>query len=141
LEDIQAPVLADASGTEATADPKETGDAVPAADIGLQPGSKMNLGKVIAYLQQLHHSEFHADILRSENERLKRELNDVKAENKELSKKVEELENTSVTMQEDYETLMKILNRARKLVLFDEEERPSTTFKMDRNGNLEKLAE
>ena len=44
-------------------------------------------------------------------------------------------------MQEDYETLMKILNRARKLVLFEEEEHSSTTFKMDRNGNLEKLAE
>jgi prespore-specific regulator len=44
-------------------------------------------------------------------------------------------------VQEDYETLMKIMNRARKLVLFEEEERPATKFKMDRNGNLEKLAE
>ena len=37
---------------------------------------------------------------------------------------------------------MKILNRARKLVLFDEE-KPSAapTFKMDKNGNLEKVAD
>lgn len=44
-------------------------------------------------------------------------------------------------MQEDYETLMNIMNRARKLVLLEEEERPATKFKMDRNGNLEKMAE
>ncbi len=41
-------------------------------------------------------------------------------------------------MQEDYETLMKIMNRARKFALFEEEDRSSTTFKMDRNGNLRK---
>ncbi|MFS0644736.1 RsfA family transcriptional regulator [Siminovitchia sp. 179-K 8D1 HS] len=142
LEDIQAPVLEDVNGTEivdsSDFDMKEnqgaTKEIVPS-------GNEINLGTVIAYLQQLHHSEFNSEILRSENERLKRELTDLKAENKELAQKIEELENTSVTMQEDYETLMKILNRARKLVLFDEEERPSTTFKMDRNGNLEKLAE
>lgn len=106
-----------------------------------QSSSELNLGQVIAYLQQLHHSEFHADILRSENERLRKEVNDLSEENKRLKTKVEELEDSSVTMQEDYETLMKILNRARKLVLFDEEERPASTFKMDRNGNLEKMAE
>jgi len=33
------------------------------------------------------------------------------------------------------------MNRARKLVLFDEDEPSNSTFKMDRNGNLEKLAE
>lgn len=142
LEDIQAPVLDNVNGEE-TIDSSELdlkeGQAVTKEVV--EYGNEINLGKVIGYLQQLQHSEFHSEILRSENERLKRELNDLKTENKELAQKVEELENTSVTMQEDYETLMKILNRARKLVLFDEEERPSTTFKMDRNGNLEKLAE
>ncbi len=43
-------------------------------------------------------------------------------------------------MKEDYETLMQIMNLARKLVLFNEQEH-SNTFKMDRNGNLEKVAE
>jgi len=37
--------------------------------------------------------------------------------------------------------LMKIMNRARKYVLFEEDETGATKFKMDRNGNLEKLAE
>ena len=61
--------------------------------------------------------------------------------NQDLAVKVSQLEQDTVMVQEDYETLMKIMNRARKLVLFEEEERPATKFKMDRNGNLEKLAE
>ncbi len=96
---------------------------------------------MITYLQHIQHSEFHLDILRSENTRLKRELADLKRERQSLQSKVDKLENNTVTMQEDYETMMKILNRARKFVLFEEEEHSSTTFKMDRNGNLEKLAE
>ena len=59
----------------------------------------------------------------------------------ELEKQIKHLEANATTIQEDYETLMQIMNRARKLALFDEEERSSTTFKMDRNGNLEKMAE
>ena len=34
---------------------------------------------------------------------------------------------------------MNIMNRARKLAVMDEEERSQTSFRMDRNGNLEKL--
>jgi prespore-specific regulator len=79
--------------------------------------------------------------LQQENERLKKENEELIKKNEELEKKVAKLEEESKTVQEDYETLMKIMNRARKLVLFEEEERPTTTFKMDRNGNLEKMAE
>lgn len=102
---------------------------------------ELNMDMVISYLQNLGSSNLQVDILRSENERLKRENSDIRKSNQELKAKIEHLEQNTVTIQEDYETLMKIMNRARKLVLFDEEERPATTFKMDRNGNLEKVAE
>jgi len=102
---------------------------------------QMELVDVIAYLEKLNSMQLHTGGLKSENERLKLENNELRKENNELSKKVEELEKSSKTMQEDYETLMKIMNRARNLVLFEEEERPATSFKMDRNGNLEKMAE
>ncbi|SEN45969.1 prespore-specific regulator [Mesobacillus persicus] len=104
--------------------------------------SGLTLGHVIAYLQNLNSTNFHADIFKSENERLMREIVTLRKENDALKGKVKRLEDNATTMQEDYETLMKIMNRARKLVLFDEEEdRPATKFKMDRNGNLEKVAE
>jgi len=103
--------------------------------------SQLTMDQVIHFLQNLNQSNFQATIYKSENERLKREIADLRKEKAELEKKVEELEKNTTTMQEDYETLVKIMNRARKLVLFEEEEKPSTTFKMDRNGNLEKIAE
>ncbi|WP_033827472.1 RsfA family transcriptional regulator [Bacillus andreraoultii] len=101
----------------------------------------ITMDTVIHFLQNLNNSNLQATIYKSENERLKRELAELRKQNAELEEKVKELEENSTTMQEDYETLVKIMNRARKLVLFDEEEAPSSTFKMDRNGNLEKVAE
>ena len=103
--------------------------------------SGVTLNTVISYLQNLNSSNLQVDILKSENERLKRELAEERGKNKELESKLGQMEQNTITIQEDYETLMKIMNRARKLALFEEEERAATTFKMDRNGNLEKVAE
>ncbi|MFC0272419.1 RsfA family transcriptional regulator [Metabacillus herbersteinensis] len=105
----------------------------------MQP--RLSMDQVISFLHSYKTNNEHSTILMSENSRLKRENQELHAMNSELQKKVSRLEQDTVTVQEDYETLMKIMNRARKLVLFDEEERPATSFKMDRNGNLEKLAE
>jgi prespore-specific regulator len=106
-----------------------------------QASAGMSLDSVITYLQNFHHANLQNEALKSENERLKRELTDLRRQNEAMSAKIAGLEQNSETIQEDYETLMKIMNRARKLVLFEEEERPATKFKMDRNGNLEKVAE
>ncbi|WP_026695950.1 RsfA family transcriptional regulator [Peribacillus kribbensis] len=102
---------------------------------------QINLDTVITYLQTLSTSELQNQVLKTENERLSLEIKDLKQQNAELQKRIQDLEQNTGMMQEDYETLMKIMNRARKHVLLDEEERPATKFKMDRNGNLEKVAE
>jgi prespore-specific regulator len=102
----------------------------------------LSVDMVISYLHTLRDSALKNELVKSENERLKLELKELKQQNLELHKKVEHLEQNSGLMQEDYETLMKIMNRARKLVLLEEDDRSAATkFKMDRNGNLEKLAE
>lgn len=116
-------------------------EAASKVEANYQVTAEMTLDNVISYLQTLKHSSIQLDILRNENERLKRENAQIKSRNEELEGKINHLEQNTVSMQEDYETLMKIMNRARKLVLFEEEEKPTTKFKMDRNGNLEKLAE
>lgn len=108
----------------------------------MQAPREMNMETVISYLRSLGGSNIQVDILKSENERLKREIATLKRRNEELEGKIEHLEQNTEIIQEDYETLMKIMNRARKLVVLEEdEERPATKFKMDRNGNLEKIAE
>ncbi len=101
----------------------------------------MSLDAVIAYLESMNGRMLQAEILKTENERLKLEIKGLKKRNEDLENKISHLEQNSGLMQEDYETLMNIMNRARKLVLLEEEERPATKFKMDRNGNLEKMAE
>ncbi|MFE5428610.1 RsfA family transcriptional regulator [Peribacillus simplex] len=101
----------------------------------------MSLDAVIAYLESMNVRMLQAEVLKTENERLKLEIKGLKKRNEDLENKISHLEQNSGLMQEDYETLMNIMNRARKLVLLEEEERPATKFKMDRNGNLEKMAE
>lgn len=101
----------------------------------------LSLDAVITYLKSMNGTSLQLEVLRTENERLKYELNDVRKRNQELERKVNHLEQDTGLIQEDYETLMKIMNRARKLVLLEEDDRPATKFKMDRNGNLEKVAE
>jgi prespore-specific regulator len=100
-----------------------------------------SLDGVISYLESMNSHMLHAEVLKTENERLQLEIKELKKRNEELEEKVNHLEQNSGLIQEDYETLMKIMNRARKLVLLEEDERPATKFKMDRNGNLEKMAE
>ncbi|MFP7298549.1 RsfA family transcriptional regulator [Neobacillus niacini] len=113
----------------------------PSVTVSAPASSGLSLDSVIDYLQNFNHANLQNEALKSENERLKREIAELRKQNEELSAKIEGLEQNTETIQEDYETLMKIMNRARKLVLFEEEERPATKFKMDRNGNLEKVAE
>lgn len=117
--------------------------AKPAAD-----SRGMNLEDVISFLQSMNTQSLHTEVVKSENERLKAELHNMKADYKklekqkdELEKKIANMEENSETIQEDYETIMKIMNRARKMVLLEEDSQQATKFKMDRNGNLEKVAE
>jgi len=101
----------------------------------------MTIDQVISFLQTLKNMNTNHESLQKENERLRKENAEMAKRNEELEKKIAKLEENSSTIQEDYETLMRIMNRARKMVLLDDEERPTTKFKMDRNGNLEKIAE
>lgn len=114
---------------------------VPTAPVTARmTNTSITMQDVIYFLQSIGTSDVKANALEKENERLKQQIAEQMRTNAELEQKVEKLEQQSHTVQEDYETLMKIMNRARKLAL-DDEERPQTSFRMDRNGNLEKIAE
>ncbi|ARA98228.1 MULTISPECIES: RsfA family transcriptional regulator [Geobacillus] len=120
---------------------EELGDIMqlPAVIPAPQPQS-VTLDQVIAFLKTFQSHEQKRETLIKENERLRREIEELKQKNKELEEQVAKLEENSSTVQEDFETLVKIINRARKMVLKEEEER-GLTFRMDPNGNLEKIAE
>ncbi|WP_156735430.1 RsfA family transcriptional regulator [Bacillus velezensis] len=108
-----------------------------------QPSQKagLTMADVIQFLQSYEGSGKQTSALQMENDRLKRENQELQSKTEQLEAAVEKLEKDQKTIQEDYETLVKIMNRARKLVLFEDDEHASPSFKMDRNGNLEKMAE
>jgi prespore-specific regulator len=104
-------------------------------------GGQLTMSDVIEFLQTVGGSGAKAEALQRENERLKREAAELNRQNQELAHKINQMEQQSTTIQEDYETILKIMNRARQIALIEDEERSATSFRMDRNGNLEKIAE
>ena len=102
-----------------------------------QDQTSLTIDEVISFLRSM---DAIYDI-KKENDRLRSELEVVKNEKNVLEKKLSHLEKSALTMQEDYETMMKIMNRARKLVVLDEDDSSRASFKMESNGNLEKIAE
>ncbi len=72
--------------------------------------------------QELQKKDSEIKELQEENNRLRRELEEVRGVN------------------EDYQALLQIMERARKLAFLQEEEaHPKPVFKMDANGNLERV--
>ncbi|MFS3915231.1 RsfA family transcriptional regulator [Bacillus australimaris] len=110
-------------------------------DNPFQQRQELTIEDIIDFLRRYEGDGQQSTALRMENSRLKRENNELSHKVSQLEAEVKKLEKDQLTIQEDYETLVKIMNRARKLVLFEEDDNAAPTFKMDRNGNLEKMAE
>ncbi|MCP8967277.1 RsfA family transcriptional regulator [Ectobacillus ponti] len=101
-----------------------------------------SLPDVIAYLQGLQHSAQDISRLQVENQLLARQNEELKQKNEELEKRLQQLSDQQSTIQEDYEALIRIMDRARKMVLLnDQEERLAPIFKMDQNGNLDIISQ
>ncbi|MGQ9008489.1 prespore-specific transcription regulator RsfA [Bacillus stercoris] len=153
----EEPVKTDAPSVENEQQPLMSGEHMPFVDESfkeelaslshlLSPQTpaaapEMTMNDVIRFLQNYEGNSEQSSALKMENERLKKENQELQSKTEQLEAEVQKLEKDQKTIQEDYETLVKIMNRARKLVLFEEDEHASPSFKMDRNGNLEKLAE
>lgn len=103
--------------------------------------STITLESVIHFLQSLqkdyydtHESKRKIEKLEAENNKLKDEINSLERELSITKKKLK-------TVEEDYKTFIQIMERARKMTVLEEQEMKSPTFKMDKNGNLEQLAQ
>ena len=97
------------------------------------PLSALSLDIVIAYLVRLQHNNS------SEQDVLKwRKLTTLLTEQKQqLEQQLHALQKENKAIKEDYEQFVSIMNRARRLVAFeDESELATPTFKMEKNGNL-----
>ena len=106
----------------------------------MQPS--MNLNVVIDYLKNLN-KDYDA------SKQSKNELNKVEKENlllreqtEELEKQLSETKKQLSTIQEDYQAFIQIMERARKMTVFEDDQiRRAPAFRMDKNGNLEQIAQ
>ena len=101
----------------------------------------MSLETVINYLKTLSYSSHQTVSLQRTNENLAKENELLQSRNLELERELQKIKQDNSIIEEDYQTLIQIMNRARRMaILEDDEPLSSSTFKMDKNGNLEKLA-
>lgn len=105
------------------------------------PSNQLTMREVISFLTNLEHSQYSTSRLQMEMTKLESENKELADENALLHQKVKRLENEQQVMKEDYQSLIQIMDRARRMVVLNEsEELSGPAFKMDKNGNLEKLA-
>lgn len=67
------------------------------------------------------------------------ELAELRVENERLSKEVNLAQSDYRVVNDDYKALIQIMDRARRLAFLNEEDEEKTRFKMDANGNLERI--
>lgn len=103
----------------------------------------LTIDDIIRFLEHYEpkKSAGNSNSLQKENEMLKREKTRLEEEKKQLESKISRLEKEHGQIKEDYQSLIQIMERARKMVVFhDDELHTPPAFKMDKNGNLEKMA-
>lgn len=101
----------------------------------------LSLADVIAFLQNLQTNGHSTARLEQENAHLAEEKKKLEQKVASLENEIKSLQNKQQTIEEDYQSLIGIMERARRMVAFqDQDGAAGSTFKMDKNGNLEKLA-
>lgn len=108
----------------------------------LLPAAKsITLDDCISFLSNLKQNDYYSSRLKNENESLKRENDELQRKNRELEKRIEKLSEQQTMIQEDYQALVQIMDRARRMVMLEDSgDRTPPTFRMDKNGNLEQIA-
>jgi len=113
-------------------DPKSTNETLDKPELTLR--------NVISFLEQYETSQKKVNELLIENKGLQEKI---EQHNREISKLTEEkvrLQHNLQEIEEDYKALIEIMERARKMVVLQEDERSrKVKFQMDRNGNLERI--
>jgi len=101
----------------------------------------ISLSSVIQFLEQLQHTTLDSNSMRASYERLLNEHHVLTERNRQLQQQLAQLKQDHSIIEEDYQSLIQIMNRARRMaILQDDDSLSSSSFRMDKNGNLEKLA-
>ncbi|MBO1510530.1 sporulation-specific transcriptional regulator GerR [Metabacillus bambusae] len=101
--------------------------------------SKNTIKDLISFLQQYEEAPSMQEV-QQENRQLTGKIKELEEEVAKLQHEKESLINNLEVIEEDYHALIEIMDRARKMVILQEDERNrKVKFQMDKNGNLERV--
>lgn len=104
--------------------------------------SELTLDRVIQFLTKLKSDYQHANQSKSTLNKLEEENDTLQHKVNDLKKQLEKTEHELQTIKEDYQVFMQIMDRARKMTVFpDQEPTKAPAFRMDKNGNLQQIAQ
>ncbi|KIL34635.1 precorrin-3B C17-methyltransferase [Cohnella kolymensis] len=110
----------------------------------MMSAESMSLEAIIRYLRQWKNTvqEMSRQIRQLEKEMKEKDerLTEYREQNERLSKEVNEVQTDYRVVNDDYKALIRIMDRARRLAFLTEEpDEDRARFKMDANGNLERI--
>ncbi|MCM3408971.1 RsfA family transcriptional regulator [Metabacillus litoralis] len=101
--------------------------------------SKNAIKDLISFLQQYEDAPSIKEV-QEENQQLRNKIQELQNEVEKLQDEKQSLTNHLQVVEEDYRALIEIMDRARKMVILQEDERSrKVKFQMDKNGNLERV--
>jgi prespore-specific regulator len=96
--------------------------------------------QVLDYLNALHEQSKSFNLEKDEKRKQQESINDLEKKIYYLASENEKLSLELRTIENDYRSLIEIMERARKMVVLQEDDRQSKVkFQMDKNGNLERV--
>lgn len=81
----------------------------------------LSVDRIVSYLQTIHDNALKVNQLQEEIEELKNKVTDIEKQRNDALKEKEIIQEQLTQMETDYETLLAIMERARKMVLLHEE--------------------
>jgi len=109
-------------------------------DEKLSNDQNLTLRNVISFLEEYEASQKKVNELIKENNQLKNKINQLGHDTHKIMEEKNALRNSLKIIEEDYKALIEIMERARKMVVLQEDERSKKVkFQMDQNGNLERV--
>jgi prespore-specific regulator len=95
---------------------------------------------VLHFLENLHKKASAASSIEEAKEKSIQKIKDLEKKSYSLAAENERLAKNLKAIEEDYRSLIEIMERARKMVVLQEEDRQQKVkFQMDKNGNLERV--
>ncbi|NBJ68627.1 MULTISPECIES: RsfA family transcriptional regulator [Clostridia] len=112
------------------------------SDIPMTSAADLTMNKVIQFLRGLEKKSLDSNQSKASLEQVQKEKEALQKQVDTLNRELQQTKTQLTTMQEDYQAFIQIMDRARKMtVLEDQGTLTAPAFRMDKNGNLQQLAQ